>query len=384
MMGRGRSLAGLGVAMAMIAGAMSSALGQGRGASAIRVTVGGAMEQSFGYATNRDGVRVAQSRQTGTSTVVLANPNRWGQQSDSEIWFSGRARLESGLVVGFKVELEGNSQFSDQIDESYLFVEGGFGRLVLGAENDAAYLMHVSAPRPGDGWGVLESAVTGWVNTPRSMYFLTTTAPLSTGDDQKLSYFTPRLHGVQAGFSFTPNDKQDVREFSDRARDRTNMATAALNGRWTWAPVSLGASIGWVHGAPVSRATFADRRTPLDDLAAGAELRFAGWSAGGGIRWLRNPGSSLAGRVLAAGVAKDLGDAAVGVGAIVSRTAGLATTPGRDRGEIILISGSYKLAPGVSAIAAAFAAEFSAGPSRTAAEDNNRGVGLVTGLRLAF
>lgn len=373
-----------GLALLLGAGLPTAASAQGSARSAIRVTVGGAMEQSFGYATNRPGLRVLQSRQTGTSAVVLARPNRWGQQSDSEIWFSGRARLDSGLLVGFTVQLEGNTQFGDQIDESYLFFEGAFGRVVVGSENDVAYQQHVSAPRPGDGWGVLESAVTGWVNTPRSMYFLTTTAPLSTGDDQKLSYFTPRFQGVQAGLSFTPNDKQDVREFSDRARERTNMTTISVQGRWKPEPLALNVSLGWVHGASVPEASFADRRTSLDDVAVGAQLHWDGWAVGGGVRWLRNEGSTLAGRVVAAGVARTWGDVSVGAGAIVSRTAGLPSTPGPDRGEILLLSGAYRLGPGVSATAAAFAARFSAGPSRTTSEDNNRGGGFVSGLRLSF
>lgn len=369
---------------ALLIAAMAPVAAQGRFASSIRVTVGGAMEQTVGYAINRDGVRVGQSRQTGTAAVVVARPNRWGQQSDSEIWFSGRARLDSGLLVGFVVQLEGNTQFNDQIDESYLFVEGAFGRVLIGAENDAAYLHHVAAPRPGDGWGILESAVTGWVVTPRSMYLLTTSAPLSTGDDQKITYFTPRLGGVQLGASFTPNDKQDSRDFSDRARERTNVVSLSASGRWRWEDLLVEASAGWVHGSAVRQATFADRRSALDDIAVGGRLRHSGWSIGAGVRWLRNSDSPLDGRVITAGVAWQAGDLAVGLGALLSRTAGLETTPGSDRGKIFLASGAYRLAPGISAVGSAFAARYSAGTSRVPAEDNNRGVGLVSGIRLSF
>lgn len=45
---------------------------------------------------------------------------------EAEIFFSGRVRLDNGLTVGVQVELEAET-CSDQIDESYLFFEGGWG-----------------------------------------------------------------------------------------------------------------------------------------------------------------------------------------------------------------------------------------------------------------
>ena len=356
-----------------------------RAPPAIRVSVGGYMEQSFGYARNLAGVRVSQARQTGFVPVVIARPNRLAQQADSEIWFSGRSTLPNGWTVGFVVQLEGNTQFGDQIDESYLFLQGDFGRVLLGSENDAAYLQHVSAPRAGATWGVLESPVTGWVYTPRFVSMLTTTAPLTTGDDQKLTYFTPRWAGIQLGASLTPNDKQDTREFSDRTRDRTNVTSLSANGRWTLGQVALATSAGWVHaGAVRNDAVAADRRHRLDDWAVGAEAKYRGSAVGAGFRRLSNRGGALDGRALAVGVAQELGVGAVSLGILRSRVAGTAATPGRDRGDIVVLSGSYPLAPGVALVGAGFLARYDNGVSRFGAEDRNRGGGLVTGVRLNF
>lgn len=357
---------------------------QERAAPEIRLRIGGYMEQAFGYARNAAGVRVAMARQTGLSSTVLARPNRWSQQSDGEIWFEGRARLANGLLVGFAVQLEANSQFNDQIDESYLFVQGAFGRLIAGSENDAAYLQHVSAPRPGAGWGILESALTGWVVTPRYVSFLTTTAPLSTGDDQKVTWLTPRLAGIQAGVSFTPNEIEDARGFSDHRGDRTNIASLSVNGRWRWDDVALDASLGWVHAPAAPGASSVDRRSPLDDWAAGAQLRWRGTAIGGGFRRLANPGGSQDGRVLAVGIAQDFGGPSLGASLLRSRTAGSPVSPGRDRGDTYLISGAWPIGGGVDVIGAVFTARFDAGRSRFGAEDRNQGAGAVGGLRLSF
>jgi outer membrane protein OmpU len=369
----------------LTAGTDAAAQAQRRAPPAIRVMVGGYMEQSFGYAHNQAGVRVSQARQTGFVPVVVARPNRLAQQSDSEVWFSGRARLPSGLLVGFVVQLEGNTQFGDQIDESYLFAQGAFGRVLLGSENDAAYLQHVSAPRAGATWGVLESPVTGWVYTPRFVSMLSTTAPTTTGDDQKLTWFTPRWSGMQVGASLTPNDTQDTREFSDRARDRTNAVSLSANGRWRWGESALAASAGWVQAAGVRNETLAtDRRHRLDDWAVGVEGRYRDTAIGAGFRRLANKGGALDGHALAAGVAQEFGPGAVALAILTSRVAGTAAAPGRDRGDILVLSTSYRIAPGVALVGSGFFARYDNGRSRFGAEDRNRGAGVVSGLRLNF
>ena len=119
----------IGICCAAMAG-NAAAQSSTRAPPAIRVTVGGYMEQSFGYAHNLAGVRVSQARQTGFVPVVVARPNRLGQQADSEIWFSGRARLSNGWTAGFVVQLEGNTQFGDQIDDRIALVGPWRGQVV--------------------------------------------------------------------------------------------------------------------------------------------------------------------------------------------------------------------------------------------------------------
>ena len=47
------------------------------------------------------------------------------------------------FTVGVNVQLEA-SQNGDQIDEAYMEVGGGFGKIIVGDENSAMYKMHYS------------------------------------------------------------------------------------------------------------------------------------------------------------------------------------------------------------------------------------------------
>ena len=350
-----------------------------RMAPLVEMSLGGYMEQSAGFATNAPGVRV--TRQGGTSARI-EQPNPFAQRADAEIWFQGRGRLSPTTTIGFMVQLEADSQGDRQIDESYLFLEGRFGRLLLGAENDAAYLQHVSAPRAGAAWGVLESAATSWVFKPRNVAFLSTTAPLTTGDDRKLTFFSPRLGGVQIGLSATPAAGESGRDLADAMRERTNLGTISANWRLQTAATRIAASAGFVHGGPAPRATAADRRAAIGDAGVGAELRYRSLALGAGFRRLSNPGGSNDGTAIAAGVAWDATPWAAGLGVLSSRTAG--TANGGGTGDLGLVSGSYQVGPGVHATGAVFAARFARSGQGAAAEDRNAGFGVVSGLRLSF
>ena len=67
---------------------------------------------------------------------------------DAEIHFKPSLTLDNGIRVGATVELEGSTS-GDQIDESYISIDGAFGRLVIGSENSARYLMQYAAPSVG-------------------------------------------------------------------------------------------------------------------------------------------------------------------------------------------------------------------------------------------
>ncbi len=141
--------------------------------------------------------------------------------SDSEIHFQGKTTLDNGLQIGFRAELElerdsgedQNDNEDDIVDEVYLQIDGGFGRVQFGQQDGVADQMILSAPNvfsevtissiDMDPFETQYDFISNNVNdgTQRNMI---DTAPDFTEDMTKLIYFTPRIAGLQVGVSYTP------------------------------------------------------------------------------------------------------------------------------------------------------------------------------------
>src|ERR1700753_4113173 len=61
--------------------------------------------------------------------------------NNSEVHFKGETTLDNGLTVGAHIELEGESNPTTtghgQIDESYIYWSGGFGKVQVGSQKGA-------------------------------------------------------------------------------------------------------------------------------------------------------------------------------------------------------------------------------------------------------
>ena len=168
--------------------------GPASAAERIKIGVGGYMQQWFGYAD--------------TDNNVTPDRSGFDQQTDAEIHFKGETTLDNGLTVGVNVQLEAQ-QSGDQIDEQYAYVEGSFGKFVIGSENSAPYQM---------GYGTRSQGVTidsgdinNWI-AGIDFAMATTNGNLARqdNDSEKITYFTPRFEGFQLGAYYTPEHAQDI------------------------------------------------------------------------------------------------------------------------------------------------------------------------------
>jgi outer membrane protein OmpU len=154
-----------------------------------------------------------------TSADRNDNLARTNMAQDAEIHFKAKTMLDSGLEIGLQVELEAMDVQNDPIDESYVYFQGGFGKVIIGAENGASYLGMVGSPDfvPGItqydnnlGEATIEKNLSvvggaGLARTIDDVNYSTVPENMSS-DEMKFIYFTPRINGFRGGISYAPNN----------------------------------------------------------------------------------------------------------------------------------------------------------------------------------
>jgi len=142
------------------------------------------------------------------TSFVAASYDRGDQlptdiRHEGEVHFTGSTTLDNGLKFGVNIQLEARAT-GDQVDETFMFVEGAFGRVNVGSENSAGYLMHFGSPSPVPAWSLNDpNAEAGGFTTP-------STFANEVSDADKITYFTPRFSGFQFGASYTPDGDEET------------------------------------------------------------------------------------------------------------------------------------------------------------------------------
>ena len=200
------------LATTALAAAGAFAVGTASASDRMSVGVGGYMEQWFGMAD----VSGQETKAKGGKATDIEGGA--AQQSDSEFYVRGSLEADNGLTFSVKIEVEGNSnqidgakdekQSTGVIDESQLTVRGSFGEVTLGAEDPAAAIMHYGNQDVGTGLncgdvGKWIAGVGGCSTTGLG------TSGWGLGDKNQISYYTPRLAGMQFGATYIPNSGQE-------------------------------------------------------------------------------------------------------------------------------------------------------------------------------
>ena len=127
-----------------------------------------------------------------TSSDITANDGTtFGNDSEIKVSFSNKT--DSGLTVGMVVEMETDAA---GIDESSMFVSGGFGKLVLGQQDGV-----------GDSYGVSaedlpKEEIDAGVGDDNDMNIVNADINGLSSDSNKISYHLPAMGGLTAGVSF--------------------------------------------------------------------------------------------------------------------------------------------------------------------------------------
>ncbi|MHA1539564.1 MAG: porin [Alphaproteobacteria bacterium] len=163
----------------------------------IQLSIGGYMEQWVGF----------------VSADSNSDFQKADQQSDVDIYINGEARLDHNILAGAEVVFD-TEQDPDLTKYAYAYIQSDFGRWVIGNHVSSTTAMQVITPDVG--WRINEygnGQQRRWVGTPADhgtyrdefspLYSTVTT--LGDGNSKKISIYTPRVDGLQVGFSYIPD-----------------------------------------------------------------------------------------------------------------------------------------------------------------------------------
>jgi len=168
-------------------------------AKPVKVGISGSYKAVVGYAKQQSAYEVVG---TGTSATSY---NEIDVKTDSEVHFKGSTKLDNGLTVSVKVELEGDQETAADIDASSVTIAGGFGSITLGADVAAAAVLSVGAPKTGAIGAVGGGDSAAWIQKPAAVV---QGAPqghnIGGGDQMKVRWLSKSFSGFKVGASYVP------------------------------------------------------------------------------------------------------------------------------------------------------------------------------------
>jgi hypothetical protein len=121
---------------------------------------------------------------------------------NAEVWFKGETTLDNGLTVGAQIELEGENA-GDQIDKSFVYWSGGFGKVQIGSQDSVIGACPVFPPGATANFSGFSPASWG-SNDPIGSNSVCTDA-VGAGNSQSIKYTTPNFAGFQLALAYTPS-----------------------------------------------------------------------------------------------------------------------------------------------------------------------------------
>jgi outer membrane protein OmpU len=161
-------------------------------------------------------------------------------QTDSEIKFVASGQTDGGLMVTATIEMDTDS--SGAIDESNLAIAGGFGKIILGSDDNAANMLG----NKGIGNGY---AGTGYYNGGENYTLAGSAGALGGGDGLGIRYLTPTVAGFQAGASFQV-EHGDPDGGSTGVDNDQHVIAFGANFSGDFAGTSLTIGTGWISRDP--------------------------------------------------------------------------------------------------------------------------------------
>ncbi len=331
-----------------------------------------------------------------------ASPNRgYAFVTDSEVTVTGSGKTDAGMKWTARVEIETDTNATGNTDEAWLRLSGSWGQVNLGNEDGAEDLMQHNAKNAVGGAG--DGGVDGdfydafhW-DSVNSRFIAGAKLEPDSGDDTKITYFTPRVGGLQAGVSFTPDlgsagrkqgpdnngDFESAWGFGVNFVQKIGGAKVSVSGVAHIAESEVKKTVTVIN-SNTSTTSFS-RAEDLRAWAVGAAVGYGNWTVGAGYTDSGDGGESKTiigdddSTSWNAGIGYSQGPVKLGLSWIhveVEDPAG-----GEDEGDAVILGATYSLGGGASVYGDFF--WFDTDSANTPADDNE-GVGFLIGTAVKF
>jgi len=261
-----------------VAGAFAFSNDVNAAAKPISIGVGGFMNSEAGFGSNAGSFESAAG---GAEDGNHAKRDSFNTVQDSEVYFTGTTKLDSGVSVSVTVQLEAD-QGGGIIDESYMKLTGGFGDLRLGYVTGAASTLKHTAPFVGI--NLTFGGSDNYITVPTNVTASNSTHVSQSGDAAKISYISPRSGGLAIGVAMTPDAANAVNTapvVGGTASTAIQVYEAALSFEQTMGTSSVQADIEYEHASGTKNNTSAK-------LRGGVKISAGGFTVGGSLSQQKN------------------------------------------------------------------------------------------------
>jgi len=364
-----------------------------------KVTLGGFSDFQAGY-TNDD--------KDGAQRSV-------GFRNDNEVTVKVDGKTDAGLGYGAEIDLEADTTADANnqglnASRTFTYLEGNFGRVELGGNKSVAATQRIDASTLAVATGGINGAFNYFVDGQT-----TGTAPLSAsntgfisnskltgehgsytaiGDETtynatKVSYYTPKFVGLQAGLSYTPklDDRGQTLGRSDVA-GVSDVIDAGLSYDHTFGAIKLAASgtYEWAHGEGTAGVAGLGS-DDVNEFNVGALLGFGGWSLAGSYGDYIDSGvAGVDGWYYTAGLGYSAGPIGLSATWLQSQLSNDAIVAGGKDSNFnnLVLGADYKLAPGLTPYAEVSFYDFNGAGVAGATNYTNNGTSVILGTQVAF
>jgi len=273
---------------------------------------------------------------------------------EAEIKISASNTADNGIKYGVAIELQTNTDDSSNADKAFAFLDGDFGRIEMGDQDDVTDRMHLEGDsilvgRAGPDGDVADFFAFG------SGGAISATGNDETSDATKISYFSPRFAGFQVGVSHTPDDGSSGASFTETDNDGDYEKVWGFGANYTgdFGDLSVGVSATYEIGDSET-SSGADTEGDLETISVGGTIEYAGFAFGVGYVDFQEKGQSQANIALGedsgeywnAGIAYRSGPWGVSASYFASEKSQPTGSGGDTTVDIVSLDGEYKVAPG--------------------------------------